>query len=184
MFAYCENNPVMGYDPSGYVPILYSVMMTDGGDHGSQPDPGIRDVTQEVDTALQEYIKRGNTLSPHIFPTPAPVAREAIKYYYFYNLVNHKAPWDIKQKIPWEETIGTPFPGEETVVKYHDVLLTPHELGNYTYGILGREFGIPFEFLIGGSYVAAHFPTSGDALYDEVCHDWKYITLGYFGGYR
>ena len=197
MLAYCENDPVMRCDPSGHVPIrMYSVMMTDGGG-GSNPvsnttvssttnttASNTRDVTQEVDHALQEYVKLGNSLSQLVLPAPGPVLREAAKYYIFFILVNHKAPWDIKRKAPWEKTIGTPFPGEGTIIKYHDLFLTPEELGNYTYGVLGREFGIPISMLHGGSYFAAHCPIWGDKLYDELYHDWQFINLGYYRGYR
>lgn len=52
------------------------------------------------------------------------------------------------------------------------------KLGNYTYGYLGAAYGIPVEFLIGGSYYAAGFPTSGPALSDEII-DWSYVTRGH-----
>ena len=66
---------------------------------------------------------------------------------------------------------------------YHDLLVTPEELGNYTYGVLGREFGIPLTFLIGGSYWTAGCPLWGDKLHDEVFHDRPFIRLGFYKGY-
>lgn len=57
--------------------------------------------------------------------------------------------------------------------------ITPEKLGNYTYGALGKSFGIPLPVLYFGSYYAAGFPIYGEKLNDEI-NDWVYITLGYY----
>lgn len=56
--------------------------------------------------------------------------------------------------------------------------MIPENLGNFTYGYLGHEYGIPYPVLIAGSYYAAGFPTEEADLYNEV-NDWMYITMGY-----
>ncbi len=63
-------------------------------------------------------------------------------------------------------------------VVYHGHVLTLEDLGNLTYGILGRERGIPLIVLIGGSYYAADFPIFGSELENEF-NDWQYIYYGY-----
>ena len=56
--------------------------------------------------------------------------------------------------------------------------MTPEQLGNYTYGVLGYAYGIPLNHLILGSYHAADFPTEGPALENELM-DWGFVTMGY-----
>ncbi|OGO91626.1 MAG: hypothetical protein A2Y17_11550 [Clostridiales bacterium GWF2_38_85] len=48
----------------------------------------------------------------------------------FHELVKDKAPWDIKRKEKWEETIGTSFPGTDTIVYYNGYYMTPEQIGN------------------------------------------------------
>ena len=56
--------------------------------------------------------------------------------------------------------------------------MTPEELGNFTYGYIGGAFGIPYAILIGGSWVVAGLPISGNDLAGEF-KDWRHITIGY-----
>lgn len=58
------------------------------------------------------------------------------------------------------------------------MITTPENLGNFTYGYLGYSYGISLEVLLVGSYYAAGFPTSDDALKNEI-NDWIHITRGY-----
>lgn len=135
-----------------------------------------RDVTEEVDAALKKAMWGG-------FITNRFCGNSALLYISklktFRNEVDHKAPWDIKRKNSWEKTIGTPFPGIDVVVLYHEVKLTPENLGNVTYGIIGRAYGIDLLTLLGGSYVAAGFPTEGPVLDNELFEDQPWIYLGY-----
>lgn len=64
-------------------------------------------------------------------------------------------------------------------MKYCGMLMTPEELGNYTYGYLGNAYGIPLEILYVGSWYAAGFPKSGAELDHELI-DREYIRFGYF----
>ena len=56
--------------------------------------------------------------------------------------------------------------------------MTPEYLGNFTYGYLGHEYGIPYPILLAGSYYAAGFPTANTDLINEM-NDWRYISMGY-----
>lgn len=183
MFTYCLNNPVNTIDPNGMC--SYSVYY--GGAVGEEGCyrcknlyVGYRDVTDEVRVALTSAVE------------DALEYRKLIKILFgddplgtmctldqFYNLVNHQAPWDIKYQAQWESTIGTPYPGEDTIIMVGDMPMTPELLGNFTYGVLGYAYEFPLEWLIGGSYYAAGFPTSGDPLMNEVFIDWTMIILGY-----
>ena len=63
--------------------------------------------------------------------------------------------------------------------------MTPENLGNYTYGLLGAAFGISYQTLIDGSVFAAYIGGSmgnSSGIYNEV-GDWNYILLGYIGYY-
>ena len=99
-------------------------------------------------------------------------------YGIFINWVNHKADWDIKRQDPWNRTIGTPYPGSGTKVIYNGYVMTPEDIGNFTYGYLGRAFDFSETELIIGSWVAASFPLGGDALENEL-RDQEFIRMGY-----
>ena len=163
------------------------MVVCDGG-CGDDPDPIIsctsgstdthefRDVTEEVDAALKDAMWGG-------FITNKICGDSALLYYSklktFRSEVDHKAPWDIKRESSWVKTIGTPFPGKDILVLYHGVTLTPENLGNLTYGVIGRAYGIDLITLLVGSYVAAGFPTEGSALDNELFVDQPWIYTGY-----
>ena len=199
MFAYCGNNPVLNIDPSGqrfigsnvryYGNGLYGYTDTATGYNASNiscVDPPIRDVTNEINAALSRAAEEARVYREHSYCSSFCVdccidciTVEKQRYMSFYNLVNHHAPWDIKEEASWKTTIGTEFPGYNVQVKYCGMLMTPEALGNYTYGYLGRAYGIPLDFLCTGSWYAAGFPTSGSALDNERI-DQEYIKFGYF----
>lgn len=99
----------------------------------------------------------------------------------FIRKVKPEGPWDIKLRDAWEATIGTKFPGQNTTVIYHGQKTTAHELGNYTYGVIGRAYGFPVDVLILGSFVAAGLPLYGNDLTNELS-DWPFIKAGFYAG--
>lgn len=180
LYAYCGNNPVMHIDPTGKCTVAWSKGYQGPCPGQGKPgcmdnypsvlaDPTPRDVTKEVNEILHPTARQcsyDRILGP-------------IKYYKFYTMVNHNEEWDIKRPDPWVETIGTPFPGQETQIVYNGEVMTPQGLGNYTYGYLGAAFGIPLQALYAGSYYAAGLPVDYNLLSHEIGEDWKYITQGY-----
>ena len=103
---------------------------------------------------------------------------------WFYEQVNHNAAWDIKVSKQWNDTIATEtFPGVGQQVYYNNLLMTPEQLGNYTYGYIGNAVGIPLAMLYGGSWLAVGFPLWGNELYDEFYADHPMIRRG-FNAYR
>ncbi len=99
-------------------------------------------------------------------------------YKWFMSQVNHKKPWDIKREEPWNNTIGKDtYPGWGVKVVYNDYLMTPEELGNYTYGYIGAALGLTKMELYSGSWYAADFPTGG-ADWDNEYNDWSSIKKG------
>ena len=180
MFAYCNNNPVQCKDLTGTICVD---ALRDGRESAVGMYGGLRDVTEEVDRALEEAIAIGREFRDNAnsekYDIVERVRREKALYEDFYWRVKRDAQWDIKRKDPWTGTIGTPYPGARTMpVVYHGHVLTLEDLGNLTYGILGRERGIPLIVLIGGSYYAADFPIFGSESENEF-NDWQYIYYGY-----
>ena len=187
MFAYCNNTPIQFKDQAG-------TACVDAYHSGSEAISGtvgcLRDVTQEVDAALRESIHDGErwcaearaAFSRGSFadaPVNPGLAVRSSAYLDFYDKVNHEAQWDIKVPKRWEETIKTPYPGQiYTPVLYHGQIMTPERLGNCTYGVLGRAYGIPLQILYAGSYVAAGCPRNGSDLANEMT-DRIYIEYGY-----
>ena len=185
MFTYCLNNPILFSDYSGDLAKISSCVGIRDKDKEELDNDDIpeRDVTEEVMLALTKAAKRAETkrVLLNMFHL-GYLLTEGLIYIEFYNLVNHYAPWDIKREIPWQETIGTPHPGYGAEVVFNGTTMTPEMLGNYCYGYLGHAYGIPFKVLVGGSYYAADFPTSGEALVNEIW-DWGYIMKGYLDYY-
>ena len=146
-----------------------------GSGNGGGPISIIRDVTREVNNALKPYITMARDIGRLANAMPL---YESYRYGIFGMLVNHGAAWDIKRKGPWESTIGTTFPGYGALLSYGGMLMTPENLGNFTYGYLGAAFGISYQTLIYGSVGAAGLPKVGADVFNEV-GDWDYIALGH-----
>ena len=143
---------------------------------------GYRDVTKEVKMSLQEECRRIKKLQARLNSAVSQgmdgitvVAEIGMD---FYRRVNHKAPWDIKRKEPWESTIGTQFPGAGKKVRFDGIFMTPEMLGNFAYGYLGCKYGISLPVLYAGSYYAAGFPMGGKELDNELW-DRKWIAKGH-----
>ncbi len=180
LFAYCNNNPASRVDEEGFLSTTAQFHTIAVADESSASDPiveapiaPIRDVTWEVNTALRPYVYHAQTMN--VLSTIMPYLGWA-RYPIFMSWVNHGAVWDIKLRDSWVDTIGTEYPSG--AVMYNGWLMTPEELGNYTYGYLGAAMGLPYFTLIGGSYFAADFPTGGAALENELS-DWGFVSLGY-----
>ena len=175
MFAYCNNNPVIYEDASGHALKPCTVAINDG----NQALPETRDVTDEVTAALEQAVIVAQNYRAIVnLIVRDSVLETALIYSRFYALVNHHADWDIKRPEPWERTIGTRFPGQNVPVQFEQVKMTPENLGNFTYGVLGYAHGIPLEILVPASWYAAGFPLKGEKLNNEI-YDWFFISLGY-----
>ncbi len=129
-----------------------------------------RDVSLEVNKALSRYASIARATGGNHY----------YSYMTFYKWGNHEAAWDIKRAKSWVETIGTTFPGVGTKVKYNGMLMTPEQLGNYTYGYLGAAFGFSLNILYACSfYAGGHFHMNSAQASNEF-NDWMSIRAGYY----
>ena len=113
-----------------------------------------------------------------ILPWHQRLSGEISIYKSFYNWVKSGGPWDLKLEECWESTIGAKYPGFDEKVCFNGWLMTPEELGNFTYGYIGGAFGIPLEVLYAGSWYAAGFPITGESV-DGEYKDRYHIESGY-----
>lgn len=60
----------------------------------------------------------------------------------FYSLYNTGAVCDIKNEKNWNKLFSVPFPGKESKFKFYDMIVTPSQLGNILYGMMGSMVGI------------------------------------------
>jgi hypothetical protein len=107
------------------------------------------------------------------------------RFAWFYNQVNTGQPWDIKLRGSWNETIADQtFPGHGVYVYYEGMLMTPEQLGNFTYGYIGAAAGFSLTILYMGSLVAdkGQIITKPDGWANEM-GDWIDIERG-FNAYR
>jgi len=196
MFCYCLNNPVNNADYMGNKTInirgygvdssVWAKLVMEYGSVNamnklcSDPDKYVRNVTEEINTALKPYVLSGEKIGS-VANSDLLHGNIQNKLYAgnsFYNLVNHGHLWDIKLEESWQQAIGTTFPGVDVHVSYNNMFMTPEDLGNYTYGYLGGAYGFSLPTLIIGSWYAASFPIQGEALQGEF-KDWKRIIRGY-----
>ena len=104
---------------------------------------------------------------------------------WFYNQVNHNAPWDIKEPNSWRQTIGSTHPGRMwtgggytyTHTYFRGQRMTAESIGNFTYGYIGAALGLPLPVLLAGSWYADGF-TTGQTFANNELVDWGYIQRG------
>jgi len=139
IYTYCRNNPTSFSDSNGQ---MYE--QSAGG--------GILDYTQAIDERLNEviseFIKRSVGDGSPI--TANDLLLNFENFWWFYTQVDHSAPWDVKEPSSWFQQ----FPNHYFQAKffYHDEIITPADLGNFTYGYFGTAMGIDSEllYLMGG----------------------------------
>ena len=188
MFAYCGNNPMCYSDPDGMRYIDPNIISHGNGraeytDTGTRAVSILRDVTVEVNRALQEEIYSTRATYGALIDDFEHYEIELM--YIFYKKVKKEAAWDIKVGASWTNTIGTEYPGEGARVIYCGYVMRLEDLGNYTYGCLGRVYGFDLGTLYWGSEYAAGFPEYGTEAWDnEYLRDHFFIQLGYMCGYK
>jgi hypothetical protein len=105
------------------------------------------------------------------------------RYGWFYHQMNHEMAWDIKEEDSWNKTIAPDtYPGRfDTPIVFNGMIITPEDLGNYTYGYIGAALGIPLGILHVGSWYADGWsmPSDVEAWANET-RDWTIITEGYY----
>ena len=225
-YAYCGNNPLIHWDPSGldYLALRAtaeaegyivgwnastSVASISGngkyieyyaGDgKGSFIQDGtmyVWDETYYSDTLLTSYDRAAGVKIAMVNGVPykdfsVPIDRALynisltaeqkgrFNYSWFKGQVDHGAPWDIKRPECWNETIAyNTYPGWGVHIYYFGSLMTPEELGNYSYGFIGAAMGFSMIELITGSWYAAGFPIWGDSMSNEL-YDHIFIESGF-----
>ena len=188
MFAYCGNNPMCYSDPDGMRYIDPNIISHGNGraeytDTGTRAVSILRDVTVEVNRALQEEIYSTRATYGALIDDFEHYEIELM--YIFYKKVKKEAAWDIKVGASWTNTIGTEYPGEGARVIYCGYVMRLEDLGNFTYGCLGRVYGFDLGTLYWGSEYAAGFPEYGTEAWDnEYLRDHFFIQLGYMCGYK
>lgn len=95
---------------------------------------------------------------------------------WFFKKVTHNGPWDIKRDVSWKKTIGIePIPAYGVKGKPNEKFLFSgkkvdrEELGNITYGYLGKAMKFPDTLLYLGGGVAAQ----GNSLCDMIINSAK-----------
>ena len=94
---------------------------------------------------------------------PAIKAKNIItEMLWFFNQVTHKGPWDLKVDASWEKTIGIKpmprfgLPGANEYFFFSGKYINREELGNITYGYLGKAMNYPDAILYIGGGMATH----------------------------
>jgi hypothetical protein len=105
-------------------------------------------------------------------PTPRGVV-------WFFRQMNHYGPWDIKRRYSWNDTIapGT-FPGGGVQFYFSGMMMTPDDLGNFTFGYIGTAVGFSLPTLVVGS-VFAEITSTTPAGWQAEIEDWGFIEAGF-----
>ena len=88
--------------------------------------------------------------------------------------MNHKGKWDLKVDQSWENTIGIKpipsfdVPGANQYFYFKDKFINREELGNITYGYLGKVMNFPDVILYIGGGVASKGKNFGEMLFNSI----------------
>ncbi|MDR1629425.1 MAG: RICIN domain-containing protein [Oscillospiraceae bacterium] len=80
-------------------------------------------------------------------------------FVWFFNQVNHNAPWDIKEGPQWNTQMSAvgqtaPYLGKTFNFYYQGSLMNAADMGNYMYGYCGRAMGLGANIIYWGGGVA------------------------------
>ncbi len=114
------------------------------------------------DLKLEISALMASIVSENISIYPITKISNAIKEIkWFFDQVTHKGPWDLKVDQSWENTIGIKpiptfgVPGANQYFYFKDKFINREELGNITYGYLGKVMNFPDVILYIGGGVAS-----------------------------
>ncbi len=111
---------------------------------------------------------------------------------FFFNQVNHGAPWDIKRDEPWKQQFGDikmPYydsnPEKDETFLFRGEKVTGEDLDNILYGYLGSAMGIGNKTLYWGAGVAANKDNifngkayNSDEYYGDNREDHEFVKKG------
>lgn len=103
---------------------------------------------------------------------------------WFYKEVSDKGEWNIKSSAKtWAKTLGVSENSYNSNLILFEDIVKMDDIGNITYGYLGKVSGIPDEMLMGGSflnYAKNHILVSFDGIdgFNDEREDQKNIKTG------
>ena len=113
-----------------------------------------------------------------IFPA-LKASNVLIELSWFFKQVTHNGPWDLKRDNSWRQTLGIePIPAygvkgkQNEKFKFSGKIVDREELGNITYGYLGKAMNFPDKLIYLGGGVAAQ----GKNLYEMVVNSAKNLS--------
>jgi len=140
-----------------------------------------KDLREEFNTLLLQLLTNKFALFPAI--KAKNIIKELI---WFYQQVTHKGPWDLKVDESWEKTIGIkPIPrfglaGANEYFYFSGKFINREELGNITYGYLGKAMNYPDEILYIGGGVAAKGKNFGEMILNSLLSG-DFLKPPYYG---
>ena len=140
-----------------------------------------KDIREEFNTLLLQLLTDNFALFPAI--KTKNIIKELI---WFYQQVTHKGPWDLKVDESWEKTIGIkPIPrfglaGANEYFYFSGKYVNREELGNITYGYLGKAMNYPDTILYIGGGVAAQGKNFGEMILNALISG-DFLNPPYYG---
>ena len=164
LFCYCSNSPIVLNDHDGYYPDITEVFL--GALHDAEKEFSKHHVFDLSENNLHTILSSG-TLKD---------------YLWFAIQMDHKAPWDIKEKECWKRMFPTiPQPTKANPAILDGKIVDSHKLGNIAYGYLGTCMGMsPQTLFAGGGFAKKYhegfldgfdFSKVGDAL-NYILSEW------------
>ena len=127
------------------------------------------DLKLEISALMTSIASENYTIYPI---TKTSNAIREIKW--FFDQVTHKGPWDLKVDQSWENTIGIKpiptfgVPGANQYFYFKDKFINREELGNITYGYLGKVMNFPDIILYIGGGVASKGKNFGEMILNSI----------------
>lgn len=175
MSAYCGNNPILNYDPTGACYYASGKWCHDNweyiGGYERKPDPKAIDITDKLNMAMKENAQSLSKISSssNLFNIGKSTATAV-----FVNNVRPGGLWDFKSQDSWGLV-------SEQTYRYENMLLEFDDIGNIHYGYVGRVLFCEDVLLTAGGMVQIISGTSDfnywDSNFDDP-RDQAMISIG------
>nr|WP_302685451.1 polymorphic toxin type 44 domain-containing protein [uncultured Ruminococcus sp.] len=175
MNAYCQNNPIMNYDPTGGCYYASGKWCHDAweyiGGYERKPDPKAIDITDRLNKEMQNNAKKLSSVAS--IPLPNNIGSIAATTI-FVNNVRPGGVWDFKSQDSWGLV-------SEQTYRYENTLLRFDDIGNIHYGYVGRVLFSENKLLLAGGVVQIATNTSDISYWNsnfDDPRDQKMISIG------
>ena len=137
-------------------------------------DAGVKIVT----IGTKQYFDISKPVTTAVENAKAEFSNHYLNFDWFINQVKNDGDWNVKRDSKvWSQTLGLPIISYNTTMIFYGRLVVIDDIGNITYGYLGRAAGITDDALKAGSFLY-HILNHGFSNFENELSDEAYVQLG------